>query len=116
MLHGDLVGTAPGYMEIDFHSDYEVCVTTETYKRRPPVEVKGWDKVIEVGYQSPTGGFVLMDPFYGPGELPNLAFRGKGHYRVRVHYREPDWEAFTPQHLLVMVYPGGGDQVIDLKD
>ncbi|MEV4297039.1 hypothetical protein [Microbispora rosea] len=45
--------------------------------------------------------------------MPNLAFRGKGHYRIRVHYRSPDWEAWTPQHLLVMVYPGTGKPVAE---
>ncbi|MBB6552726.1 hypothetical protein [Nonomuraea rubra] len=114
VMHHDLVGSATGVLRIDLAADYEQCVTTETYRRRPPVEVKGWDKVIEVGYLSPTGDFTLRDPFDSP-ELPNLAVAGRGHYRVRVHYREPDWEAWTPQHLLVMVYPGRGDEVIDLK-
>ncbi|MFD0661954.1 hypothetical protein [Thermocatellispora tengchongensis] len=114
VMHGDLVGSAPGHLSISFSPEYEACVTTEVYRRRPPVEVKGWDQVIEVGYHSPTGDFVLRDPMAEP-ELPNLAVAGKGHYRVRVHYREPDWDAFTPQHLLIMIYPGRGDQVIDLK-
>ncbi|MFD0661305.1 hypothetical protein [Thermocatellispora tengchongensis] len=114
LMHGDLVGSAPGYLSIDLSSEAEACVTAEAYRRRPPVEVKGWDKVIGVGYRSPTGDFVLRDPMAEP-ELPNLAIVGKGHYRVRVHYREPDWEADTPQHLLVMIYPGRGDRVIDLK-
>lgn len=113
-LHHDLVGSAPGSLRISLAADYKQCVTTETYRHRPPVEVKGWDKVIEVGYLSPTGDFTLRDPFGAP-ELPNLAVAGKGHYRVRVHYREPDWEAWTPQHVLVMVYPGRGDQVVDLE-
>ncbi|MFB4271847.1 hypothetical protein [Nonomuraea sp. GTA35] len=26
------------------HSDFDVCVTTETYTRRPPVETKGWQR------------------------------------------------------------------------
>ncbi|GAT68921.1 hypothetical protein PS9374_04586 [Planomonospora sphaerica] len=114
VVHGDLVGSVPGHLRIDFHADYEVCVTAEAYRRHPPVEVKGWDKVIEVGYHSPGGDLTLRDPMDAP-ELPNLAIAGKGHYRVRVHYRAPEGDAFTPQHLLVMVYPGRGDQVIDLK-
>ncbi|MGW0196744.1 hypothetical protein, partial [Nonomuraea sp. NPDC003201] len=106
VLHGDLVGSVPGQLAISFTPEYEVCVTAEAYRRRPPVEVKGWDKVIEVGYQSPGGDLMLRDPMDAP-ELPNLAVAGKGHYRVRVHYREPG----TFQHLLIMVYPGRGDQV-----
>ncbi|WP_187414987.1 hypothetical protein [Nonomuraea sp. PA05] len=47
--------------------------------------------------------------------LPGLAVAGAGHYRVRVHHREPGWAAWTPQHVLVQVYPGRGAQVVDLK-
>ncbi|MFB4264152.1 hypothetical protein [Nonomuraea sp. GTA35] len=114
VMHQDLAGSATGVLRIHLAADFEQCVTTETYRRRPPVEVEGWDKVIEIGYLSPTGDFTLRDPFDSP-QLPNLAVTGKGHYRVRVHYREPGWETWTPQHLLVMVYPGRGDEVVDLK-
>jgi hypothetical protein len=111
-----LVGAVPGHLAIAAgHSDYDICLTTEAYRKKPPVEVEGWDHVVEVGYQSPTGLIELMDPMDGESDLPNLAFRGKGHYRVRVHYREPDWEAWTPQHLLIMVYPGKGDRVVQYR-
>ncbi len=108
----DLVAAVPGHLIILSHSDYDICVTTETYRTRPPVEVKGWHRVVEIGYQSPAGHIELMDPMGGES-LPNLAFRGKGHYRIRVHYRQPDWEAGTPQHLLIMVFPGEGDRVVE---
>ena len=45
--------------------DYEICVIAETYRRRPPVEVKGWNHVVEVGYESPAGKIELMDPMSG---------------------------------------------------
>ncbi len=108
-----LVASLPGHLMILSHSDFDICLTAETYRKRPPVEVKGWDHVVEVGYESPTGQIELMDPMAGESDLPNLAFRGKGHYRVRVHYRLPDSKGWTPQHLLVMVYPGKGDQVVE---
>ncbi|MBE3014718.1 hypothetical protein IL992_36910 [Microbispora sp. NEAU-D428] len=108
----DLVAAAPGHLIILSHSDYDICVTAETYRTRPPMELKGWHQVVEVGYQSPTGHIELGDPMALDG-LPNLAFRGKGHYRIRVHYRQPDWEARTPQHLLIMVFPGEGDRVVE---
>lgn len=107
-----LVAGIPGHLMIRSHSDYEICLTAETYRRRPPVEVKDWNHVVEVGYESLAGSIELMDPMDGEGALPNLAFLGKGHYRVRVHYREPDWDSGTPQHILVMVYPGRSDKVI----
>lgn len=58
--------------------------TLETYRRRPSVEVKDWDKVVEIGNESPTGDFVILDPMSGPGRISNLAFLGKGHYREPV--------------------------------
>lgn len=114
-LHHDLVGSTPGHLVIGTGAEAQICLTAETYRRRPPVEVKFWDKVVEIGYESPTGDFVIMDPMSGPGTVPNLAFLGKGHYRVRVHYREPLWERDLPQHILVMVFPGASERVITHK-
>ncbi|NJP93646.1 hypothetical protein HCN51_30105 [Nonomuraea sp. FMUSA5-5] len=105
----DLVATSPGRLLIEVDTTYRVCVTTETYDRRPPVETKGWEHVVEVGYDSPTGSIVLTDNLAGV-ELPDLALRGrKGHYRIRVHYDPPDWEKRVGQRLLVMAWPGRGD-------
>jgi hypothetical protein len=110
-LHHDLVGSTPGHLTIGASAESQICLTAETYRRRPPIEVKAWDKVVEIGYESPTGDFVLMDPMSGPGTMPNLAFLGKRHYRVRVHYRDPNWEQDLPQHILVMVFPGTSNRV-----
>ncbi|MFD0469691.1 hypothetical protein ACFQ0B_16280 [Nonomuraea thailandensis] len=105
----DLVATAPGHLLIEVDTTYGVCVTTETYDRRPPVETKGWQHVVEVGYESPTGVIELTDNLAGV-ELPDLSLRGrKGHYRIRVHYDPPDWERKVGQRLLVMAWPGRGD-------
>ncbi|MEV7804227.1 hypothetical protein AB0O28_14900 [Microbispora sp. NPDC088329] len=118
-----LVAAGPGHLIILSHSDFDICLTVETYRRRPPLELKGWDHVVEVGYESTTGQVRLMDPMVGQDDLPNLAFRGKGRYRIRVHYRGPDYEAWTPQHILVMVYPGRArppveyrSRPVDLRD
>ncbi|MDX3111079.1 hypothetical protein [Nonomuraea angiospora] len=100
-----LVATGPGHLMILTHSDYENCVTVEAYRQRPPLEKKGWDRVVEVGYASPSGTIELGDAMGGP-QMPNMAFAGKGTYRIRVHYREPAWEEFTPQHLLIQIFPG----------
>ncbi|UBU12669.1 hypothetical protein [Nonomuraea gerenzanensis] len=105
----DLVAVAPGHLLIEVETTYRVCVTTETYDRRPPVETKGWAHVVEVGYESPTGTIELTDNLAGV-ELPDLSLRGrKGHYRIRVHYDPPDWERKVGQRLLVMAWPGRGD-------
>jgi hypothetical protein len=113
MNDNGLVAARGGQLVIGVWADAPVCVTTETYTRRPPVETRGWDHVVEVGYLSTEGDFTLSDPM-SDAPLPNLAVRGKGHYRVRVHYdRLPDVEGgFGGQRLLVMAYPGRGDQVV----
>ncbi|MEO3814939.1 hypothetical protein ABGB17_38585 [Sphaerisporangium sp. B11E5] len=112
VLQHALVGSATGYLVIGTSAEAQICLTGETYRRRPPVEVEGWDRVVEVGYESPTGDFVIVAPMSGPGAVPDLAFLGKGHYRVRVHYREPVWDQDLPQHILVMVFPGASKRVI----
>ncbi|QYC41894.1 hypothetical protein Nocox_21450 [Nonomuraea coxensis DSM 45129] len=109
-----LVSSAHGILAVMTHPDFDLCVTLETYTRRPPVEIKGWDKVVEVGYYSPGGEIVLYDSLSGT-ELPNLALnRRKGHYRIRVHYAWFPWksEAQSGQRLLIMAYPGKGDKEI----
>ncbi|MFD8531444.1 hypothetical protein ACFV0L_28895 [Streptosporangium canum] len=108
-----LVAALPGHLMISIYADPRVCVTTETYRRRPPVETKGWHHVVEVGYHSPTGEIKLRDAMGGP-ELPDLAVRGKGHYRIRVHYAWLPWkgEKYAGQRLLIMAYPGRGDEVV----
>ncbi|MEV0234613.1 hypothetical protein [Nonomuraea sp. NPDC050786] len=114
-LQYGLVGSTRGRMAIGVSAESQICLSVETYRRRPPVEVKAWDKVIELGYESPGGDMVIVDPMAGPGGLPNLAYSGKGHYRVRVHYREPVWAADLPQHILVMVFPGDSRRTIAHK-
>ncbi|AQZ63351.1 unnamed protein product [[Actinomadura] parvosata subsp. kistnae] len=107
-----LVSSARGTLAVMTHPDFDLCVTLETYTRRPPVETKGWDKVVEVGYDSPGGEIVFVDTLSGT-ELPNLALNGrKGHYRIRVHYAWFPWkgEAQSGQRLLIMAYPGKGDK------
>ncbi|MFI6796712.1 hypothetical protein [Streptosporangium canum] len=109
-----LVAALPGHLMISIYADPRVCVTTETYARRPPVETRGWHHVVEVGYHSPTGEIVLGDPM-GGAELPDLALHGRsGDYRIRVHYAWLPWkgEKYAGQRLLIMAYPGRGDEVV----
>lgn len=41
----------------------------------------------------------------------SLTFHGKSHHRGRVRYRAPDYDAWTPQRLLIILRPGGDGQV-----
>ncbi|MER6827354.1 hypothetical protein ABT352_15330 [Streptosporangium sp. NPDC000563] len=112
-----LVAAIPGHLMILTHSDFDLCVTLETYTRRPPVETKGWDHVVEVGYESPTGEIVLRDDLSGT-EFPDLSLNGRaGHYRIRVHYDWFDWKGVheNGQRLLIMAFPGEGDKRVTYR-
>ena len=109
--NNDVLSVGPGHLRIHTYPDLPLCVTTETYTRRPPVETKGWQHVVEVGHQSLSGEIILTDSLSG-ATLPNLAVRGKGDYRIRVHY---SWigkgQERKGQRLLIMAYPGLGSMV-----
>ncbi|MFI9552883.1 hypothetical protein [Nonomuraea endophytica] len=112
-----LVASLPGRLMVMTDPDFDICVTVETYTRRPPVETKGWDRVAEVGYESPTGDIVLRDDLSGT-EFPDLSLNGRaGHYRIRVHY---DWfkgkDDQEGQRLLIMAYPGKGKKPITHRE
>ncbi|WP_214408504.1 hypothetical protein [Sphaerisporangium fuscum] len=113
-----LAGSAPGALAILTADEaMHVCVTVEAYGKRPPVEVKGWDKVVEIPYRSTTGHLVLEDD--GTARLPDLAIRGRGGYRVRVHERGAE-EAMARdgdarEEFLVIVYPGAAKRTTVLK-
>ncbi|NUW35447.1 hypothetical protein HTZ77_29045 [Nonomuraea sp. SMC257] len=114
-----LVGGAPGQLAILTADEaMHVCVTVEAYRRRPPVEVKGWEQVVEVGYRSTTGDLRLTDDD-GADDLPDLAIGGKGAYRVRVHMRGADAamadDGDARQEFLVMVYPGTSTRQVVLR-
>ncbi|MEV0151327.1 MULTISPECIES: DMT family transporter [unclassified Nonomuraea] len=111
------VTAGPGGVTVDTHSDFHVCVTLETYTRRPPVETKGWDDVVEVGYANQSGEMSFMDSLSGT-ELPDVSLNGrKGHYRIRVHFAWFPWkgEEYGTQRLLIMAYPGPGDEVVTYR-
>ncbi|MFD1933167.1 hypothetical protein ACFSKW_16960 [Nonomuraea mangrovi] len=105
----DLVGAAKGELAILTADEaMHVCVTVEGYGRRPPVERKGWEKVVEIGYTSPKGELTYWAE--AAADLPNPLVKGPGRYRVRVHMRgagaamKDDGDA--RQQFLVMIFPG----------
>ncbi|MEU7746055.1 hypothetical protein [Nonomuraea sp. NPDC049158] len=113
-----LVGTAPGQLSILTADEaMHVCVTGEAYRRRPPVELKDWEKVVEVGHRSGNGDLTLTGDD-GVG-LKNLAVNGPGRYRVRVHMRGAKAalarEEDARQEFLIMVYPGKSERTALLK-
>ncbi|GAA3153490.1 hypothetical protein [Nonomuraea roseoviolacea] len=113
-----LVGSAPGQLAILTADEaMHVCVTVEASRRRPPVELKGWEQVVEVGYRSTTGDLRLIDDD-GGDDLPDLTAGGRGAYRVRVHMRGLDAAMAgddARQEFLVMVYPGTSTRQVVLR-
>ncbi|GAB3884743.1 hypothetical protein GCM10027612_18920 [Microbispora bryophytorum subsp. camponoti] len=116
----DLVGGGRGTLAIWAADEVgHACVTAESYTRRPPPETRGWEEVVEVGYESPTGALALSD---GDGtRLRGLTTRGPGSYRVRVHLRGRELVyqvAYPPDgavELLVQVFPGTAKKPVVYK-
>lgn len=96
-----------------------VCVTVKAFLHAPPLRLKGWTEVAEVGVTSRSGRLVV--PSAQPGgmdgaarPLPNLAIEGPGRYRVRVYARAGDDSPTilpTERHLVV-VHPGRSRKAI----
>ncbi|GAA4219374.1 hypothetical protein FHR32_000375 [Streptosporangium album] len=107
-----LVAVSQGAVNVLVDSDMDVCLTGELYRRRPPVETRGWDRVVEFGLGTSSGRIELADQS-GGDPLPNLAGLGKGHYRIRLHYRVSERD--DSQHLLIMSFPGRSDRTVNLK-
>lgn len=85
-----------------------MCLTVKAFGSAPPLRLKGWEQVAEVGVVSRSGRLVV--PSYADGgeegagaRLPNLAVRGPGRYRLRVYAR--GIEETVEEHL-VAVFPG----------
>ncbi|GIH66369.1 hypothetical protein Msi02_71860 [Microbispora siamensis] len=116
----DLVGSGRGALAIWAADEAgSACVTVESYTRRPPLETRGWEEVVEVGYESPSGSLQLVG---GEGPtLKGLTDRGPGSYRVRVHLRGRTLVTQVPDppdgavELLVMVFPGTAKKPVAYK-
>lgn len=117
----DLVGSGPGALDIWAAAEVgHACVTGEAYRRRPPVETRGWEQVVEVGYETRQGVLSVVDG--SGGRLPDLAVGGPGNYRVRVHVRgrkavqeninAPDGTV----QLLIIVFPGEERRPVIYRD
>ena len=117
-VRNGLVGTAPGQLTILPADEVgHVCVTAEVYRRRPPVERKGWEKVVETGYRSTRGDLRLVDD--SGNATGNLAIDRAGSYRIRVHMRGAEaamgQDGDARQEFLVMVFPGTSGRTTVLK-
>ncbi|GAB1817089.1 hypothetical protein [Herbidospora sp. RD11066] len=97
------IATSAGHLLLNTDPDYDTCLQVEVYAERPPEE-KGWDRVAEVGYVSPEGHMKLADAMSTGDGLTVPGLR-PGRYRVRLHYKEPDYDGTTPQVVVLMIWP-----------
>ncbi|GAA2213962.1 hypothetical protein GCM10009850_094260 [Nonomuraea monospora] len=94
-----------------FGENEPMCLTVKAFRSAPPLRLKGWDRVVEVGIVS-RGGHIGVPPYPEGGEsgalgpLPDLAVDGPGRYRMRVHARAGERERGGSEEHLIVVYPG----------
>jgi hypothetical protein len=109
-LDDGLVASNGGAATVITGTQGALCLTVRAYRKAPPLDLKVWDEVAEVGFESPDGRS-KVGSMAGPLQLPAVTAAGPGSYRLRLYVRGRDKpETFYPempaeQHLLV-VYPG----------
>ncbi|WP_433511519.1 hypothetical protein ACQP2T_48125 [Nonomuraea sp. CA-143628] len=84
-----------------------VDVTVQLAEGPPPLDLDSWEEIVEVSIESTSGSLIVCGLDGDLPKLPNLAWGGKGCYRLRVHARgrdtNPDGSAgATPvEHYLI---------------
>jgi hypothetical protein len=97
----------------------DLCLTVRAYRKAPPPDLKGWERVVEVGFDSPDGKTEITSP-WDSVELPPITAAGPGPYRLRLHVRghgapETFYPEMPAEHQLLVVYPGESKKQKDLK-
>ncbi|WP_132170270.1 hypothetical protein [Actinomadura sp. KC216] len=115
-----LVAAVDGLVTVLTGTEGDVCLTIRSYRKAPPLALKGWDRVAEVGFVSKDG-----KPDIGPvlvaDEPPPITVEGPGSYRVRVHVRgrgaaETVAPEMPAEHHLIVVFPGGSTKQRTFKN
>lgn len=88
--HNGLVAAAAGAIEVStgIHTG-DVRVTVELHAAKPE-PAADWEEIAEISWRSPSGEALVAPLMDDPVDLPSLASRGPGHYRLRVHARGRD--------------------------
>ncbi|WP_084959397.1 hypothetical protein [Thermoactinospora rubra] len=102
-----LAGSSGGVVGVYAYEASTICLTVKAFGSAPPLRLKGWEDVVEVGVVSRSGRLEVPSMTEGAEEgagrpLPDLAVAGPGRYRVRVYARA---RSSYEEHLVV-VYPG----------
>jgi hypothetical protein len=110
------VGAAGSVVSVWTYGENEpMCLTVKAFDAAPPLRLKGWGEVAEVGVVSRSGRLIVPEggDSGALGPLPNLAIDGPGRYRVRVYARyASETLGETGEEHLVVVYPGRSTRTI----
>ncbi|MFI6521106.1 hypothetical protein ACIBF1_36525 [Spirillospora sp. NPDC050679] len=105
-----MVGVGRGVVALQAgETDAFFCLAARAYREPPPVERKGWDRIVEVGVDAPAGQLRFSDMGTPEKDLPVLTLAGPGSYRVRIHdrYAPPGTSGDLPEEAhLIVVFPG----------
>ncbi|GAA2640338.1 hypothetical protein SMC26_45185 [Actinomadura fulvescens] len=108
-IKNGLVGVHRHGVAVTTAEHHDFCLTVRRAKARPPVERAGWDRVVEVGIDSPGPvRFTTMEEVFG---FPSV---GQGSLRIRIHVRdagESPSELPRERHLVV-VFPGSSKKTV----
>ncbi|MFC9978103.1 hypothetical protein ACFVH6_45065 [Spirillospora sp. NPDC127200] len=113
-IDNGMVGVGRGIAVLQAgETDAFFCLAARAYRKPPPVELKGWDRVVEVGVDAPAGRLRLGDMGTPEKGLPVLTLKGPGSYRVRIHDRfaPAGTSGDLPEEAhLIVVFPGESKQ------
>ncbi|MFD0901564.1 hypothetical protein [Actinomadura sediminis] len=114
----DLVVSEGGMATVTTGTEDRFCLTVRAYRHEPPPDLDGWERVVEVGFDSPDGKTEITQMGTSAG-FPAVTVAGPGRYRLRLHVTgrgrpDPSWGRPAQRHLLV-VYPGESEKLEVLK-
>ncbi|WP_049570130.1 hypothetical protein [Nonomuraea sp. SBT364] len=97
-----------------------VEVTVQLTEELPPPNLDSWEEIVEVSIESTSGSLIVCGLDGDLPNLPNLAWHGKGFYRLRVHVRgrdtRPDGSVSAPvEHYLISSSPAEPQPAMSIK-
>ncbi|MEV4738943.1 hypothetical protein [Streptomyces sp. NPDC049555] len=87
---GVIIAAPDGALLLPGMNTGDIWVRAETWAAAPPLELAGWDDVVEVSYPATTEARLCVGGGGAHEALPDLAWDGPGTYRLRVSTRGRD--------------------------
>ncbi|MGR6918073.1 hypothetical protein ACU635_27850 [[Actinomadura] parvosata] len=86
----------------------QVEMTVRLTEEAPSLDLDSWEEIVDISIESTFGSLILCGLLGDlPRNLPNLAWKGPGFYRLRVHAigrdTDVDGTAFTPTERYAVV-------------